>query len=67
MNISKRTNEPENDSTYNKTCVTSKDQFVQPPSMARILVYPYLDSLEAIKTHAISADSDQTAQIRRLI
>ena len=41
--------EPANDKTYNKTCMTSKDsdQPVHPPSMAKIFVYPSLDSLEA--------------------
>ena len=60
------TYEPAHDKTYNKTCVTSKylDQPVHPPSMARILVYPSLDSPEA---HAISEDSDQTALVRSLI
>ena len=35
----------------NKTCVTSKDtaQPVHPPSMARLLVYLSLNSLEALK------------------
>ena len=35
--------------TYNKSCVTSKDsdQSVQPPNMARVLLYPSLGSLEA--------------------
>ena len=39
------------DKTYNKTCVTSKDtdQPVHPPSMARVLVYPSLDSQEAVE------------------
>ena len=34
---------------FNTTCVTSKDSdpTVQPPSMARVLIYPSLDSLEA--------------------
>ena len=43
--------EPAHDRTYNKTCVTSKylDQPVHPPSMARVLMYPSLDRLEAIK------------------
>ena len=42
-------NEPANDKTYNKTCVTSKDsdQPVHSPSMARVLFYPSLDSLNA--------------------
>ena len=42
--------EPVHDETYNKNCVTSKDldQPVHPPSMARILVYPSLDSLESV-------------------
>ena len=36
---------------YNKTCVTSKDsdQHVHTPSMARVLVYPSLDSPEAVE------------------
>ena len=43
--------EPAHDETYSKTCLTSKDsdQPVHPPSMARVLVYPYLDSLEAVE------------------
>ena len=38
-------------SQYSKTCVTSKDsdQPVQPPSVARVLVYPSLDSLETVE------------------
>ena len=42
--------EPAHDKIYNKTCVTSKDsgQPVHPPSMARILAYPSLVSLEAV-------------------
>ena len=36
---------PAQDKTYNKTCVTSKDQPVQLSSMAR--VYPSLDSADA--------------------
>ena len=42
------------DKTYNKTCVASEDldQPVRPPSMARVLFYPFLDSLEAVEgTH----------------
>ena len=41
--------EPEHDKTYNNTCVTNKDsdQPVNPSSMARLLVYPSFDSLEA--------------------
>ena len=41
--------ESAHDKTYNKTCVTSKgtDQPVHPPSIARALVYPSLDSLDA--------------------
>ena len=36
---------------YNKICVTTKDsnQPFHPPSMARVLVYPSLDSLEAVE------------------
>ena len=39
------------DTTYNKTCVTSKDsaQHVHPPSMAMVLVYLSLDSLDAVE------------------
>ena len=37
---------------YNKTFVTRKDsdQPVHPPNMARVLVYPSLDSLKAVKS-----------------
>ena len=47
----KKKNEPAHDKTYNKTCLTSKDsdQSVHPLSMARVLVYSSLDSLEALK------------------
>ena len=40
-----------NDKTYIKICVTSKDsdQPVHPFSMTRILLYPSLDSLEAVE------------------
>ena len=43
--------EPAHKKTYNKTYVTSKDsdQPVHPPSMARDLIYPALDRLEAIE------------------
>ena len=43
--------EPAHDKTYNKTCVTSKDsdQPVHPPSMARVPVYPTLESLELVE------------------
>ena len=43
--------EPAHSKTYNKTYVTSKgsDQLVHPPSMARVLIYPSLDSLEAVE------------------
>ena len=39
------------DLTYNKPCATSEDsdQPVHPPSIARVLVYPSLDSPEAVK------------------
>ena len=48
--------------------MTSKDseQPVHPPSIARDLIHPSLDSLEAVD-HAISKDSDQTARMCRLI
>ena len=44
-------NEPAHDKIYNLTCVTSKDsdQPVYPPSTARALIYPSLDSLEAVE------------------
>ena len=44
-------NEPAHDETYHKTCVFSKDsdQPVHPPSMAWVLVYPFLNSLAAVK------------------
>ena len=44
-------NEPSHDKTYNKTCVTSKDshQPVHTLSMAKVLNYPFLDSLEAVE------------------
>ena len=40
--------QPAHDKTYNKTCVTGKDsdQPVHPPSMARVLIYPTLESPE---------------------
>ena len=43
--------EPAHDKTYNKACVTSKDsdQPVDPPSMARVLLYPSLDSPQAVE------------------
>ena len=43
--------EPAPDETYNKTCSTSKDsdQSVHPPSMARVLIYPFLDSPESVE------------------
>ena len=42
---------PVHDKTYNKTCVTgnNSDWFVHPPSMAIVLVYQSLDSLEAVE------------------
>ena len=43
--------EPADDKNYNKTYVISKDSYqpVHPPNMARILVHPSLDSMEAIE------------------
>ena len=42
--------EPAHDKTYNMTCMTSKDRSALSPSiMARFLVYPSLDSLEAVE------------------
>ena len=45
------TNEPAHDKTNNKSCVTSKDtdQPVHTPSMARVLIHPSLDSLDAVE------------------
>ena len=42
---------PAYDKTYNEICVTSKDsdQPVHPPSMARVLVHPSMDSPEAVE------------------
>ena len=44
-------NEPAHEKTYNKTFVISKysDQPVHPPSMARVIVHLFLDSLEAVQ------------------
>ena len=43
--------EPAHDKTYKKTCVNSEysDQPVHPPSMARVLVHPSLDSPETVE------------------
>ena len=43
-------NEPAHDKTYNKTCVTSTDSYlpVHPSSMAKVLFYPSLESLESV-------------------
>ena len=43
--------EPAHDKTFKKTCVTNKDsdQPVNPPSMAKVLLYPSLDSPEAVE------------------
>ena len=42
-------NMPAHEKTVNKTCVTSKDsdQLIHSLSMARVLVYPSLESMEA--------------------
>ena len=52
--------DPAHDETYNKTCVTNKDsdQPVHSSSMERILVYPSLNSQEAV---------EDTCDRRRLI
>ena len=44
-------NEPVHDKNYNNTRVTVKDsdQLVHPSSMARVLVYPSLDSPMAVE------------------
>ena len=49
---------PARDKAYNKTCVTSKDsdQPVPPLSLASVLIYPILNSPEAVNTHEISED-----------
>ena len=49
--IPKLSIEPVHNKTYNKTCVTSKDsdQPVHLPSIAVVLVYPSLDSREAVE------------------
>ena len=43
--------EPAHDKTYIETCVTNKDsdQPIHPLSMARVLVYPSLDSPETVE------------------
>ena len=43
--------ETAHDKTYNETCLISKDsdQPVHPPSMTRVVVYPSLDSPEAVE------------------
>ena len=43
--------EPAHVKTYNKTCVTSKDLDwpVHPSSMARVILHPSLDNLEAVE------------------
>ena len=42
---------PVHDKTYNKTYVTSKDSYqpVHPSNMPKVLVYPSLDSPEAVE------------------
>ena len=56
------------DKTYNKTCVTSKDsdQSVHPPSMAMVLMFSSLNSLEAVES-TCDQRTDQTVRMRRLI
>ena len=53
--------EPAHDKTFNKTYVIGKDQPVRPPSVARILVYSSLNSLEAVEDIR-SAKTDQCAE-----
>ena len=57
------------DRTYTKTCVTSKDsdQPVHTQSMGRVLIYLSLDSPGDYRRHMIGKDSNQTAQMHRLI
>ena len=62
-------NESAYDTTYNKTCATSKysDKPVHPHRKARVLVFLLLITRRLLKAHAISEASDQTAPMRRLI
>ena len=56
--------------TYNKTCVASKDsdQPVHPSGMVRVLVHPFLDSLNAVEgASSQTAKTDQTVQMRSMI
>ena len=50
--------EPAHDKTYNKICVISKssDQYVHPFTMARVLVYPSLDSRRAVEGTCVQQD-----------
>ena len=42
--------EQSHDKTYNKTCVPAKTQIsLYPPSVARVIVYPSLDSPWAVE------------------
>ena len=51
--------EPAHDKTCNKPCATSKDsdQPVYPHSMARVLIYPSLDSLDPVVQSVVSLRS----------
>ena len=58
------------DKTYNTTCVTDKDsdQPVHPRSMARVLVYSSLNSLETVEgTYAGLSESSLVAQVLLLV
>ena len=52
FSLRNKTNELAQDKTYYRTCVTSKDsdQPVHSARMARVLVYPSLDSLAVIES-----------------
>ena len=47
----RKTNMSQHTKKYNKTCVTSKDsdQPLHLPSIARVLIYPLLDSLDVVE------------------
>ena len=58
--------------TYNKTCVTCKgsDQPVLPPCMARVFLYPSLDSLEeayTVNKDSANAEADLSLYLSLLV
>ena len=50
-NNNNNNNELAHDKTYNKICMTSRDsdQPVRQPNLAKVLIYPFLDRLEAVE------------------